>query len=190
MLDKLRKWSLTYDGGKNPIEFIERAEELCDLSNILRECLPRAMAELLQGRGLRWFCSNRSIWKDWPSFKEDFISMFFPHRYSDHLDDAIQPLNTPVSNVEAHPPVDAKTTTPRKRQQEDAPKATSSRAFTQVAAPQVTLWSTHSLVDAPQPTKTSQQLDGNYTQLQKALPSIFSLLYWIIFKVTILRLLP
>ena len=36
MLARIRKWSLKYDGGNDPIQFVERGEGLSNMSNIPR----------------------------------------------------------------------------------------------------------------------------------------------------------
>ena len=56
MLDRIRKWNVGYDGGKDPIQFVQRVEELSGMPNIQRYWLPRAMPELLQGQSSKGDC--------------------------------------------------------------------------------------------------------------------------------------
>ena len=53
MLDRIRKWSLKYNGDKDSIQFVERAEQLSDMSN-----MPRTPPR---------YRGNNKGWKDWPS---------------------------------------------------------------------------------------------------------------------------
>lgn len=52
IIDRVRKWSIRYDGGKDIVEFLERVEELSDTYQIPRDGLMQALLELLKGKAL------------------------------------------------------------------------------------------------------------------------------------------
>lgn len=90
IIEFVRKWGLRYDGGKDPLLFLERVEEMVDMYNVDINYLPGAMPELLKDRALTWFRNNNHHWKSWESFKSDFIKFFLPSRYFEKLEDEIR----------------------------------------------------------------------------------------------------
>ncbi|XP_017466340.1 PREDICTED: uncharacterized protein LOC108359149 [Rhagoletis zephyria] len=90
IMDRVRKWGFKYDGGRDPLSFIERVEELAEVYEVNRDLLPRAMPELLKEKALTWFRSNNRNWRQWEDFKRDFLRFFLNSRYHETLDDEIR----------------------------------------------------------------------------------------------------
>ncbi|XP_017473873.1 PREDICTED: uncharacterized protein LOC108364630 [Rhagoletis zephyria] len=90
IMDRVRKWGVKYDGGKDPLGFIERVEELADGYEIERDALPRALPELFKDRALVWLRNNHGHWRDWETCKRDFLKFFLNSRYFERLDDEIR----------------------------------------------------------------------------------------------------
>lgn len=87
VIDRVRKWGIRYDGGKDPFTFIERVEEMYGVDKNL---LPNAMPELCKDRALIWFRNNNKHWETWESFKSEFLAFFLPGRYFEKLEDDIR----------------------------------------------------------------------------------------------------
>lgn len=90
VIDTVRRWSLKYDGGKDPIGFIERVEELVEVYGLECNMMPRTMPELLRDGALMWFRNNNQHWHTWAAFRADFLAFFLPPRYFEDLDDDIR----------------------------------------------------------------------------------------------------
>ncbi|XP_037811072.1 uncharacterized protein LOC119603190 [Lucilia sericata] len=90
LIEYVRKWGLSYDGGREPLAFIERIEELAEIYNVPLNQFPRIMPEFLRDRALIWFRNNNGHWQVWRSFKSDFLSFFLPSRYFEKLEDEIR----------------------------------------------------------------------------------------------------
>ncbi|XP_069967837.1 uncharacterized protein [Bactrocera oleae] len=90
IIDQVRKWSVKYDGGRDPLAFIERLEELSEVYVIDTDLLPRTMPELLCGTALQWYRNNNEHWRSWSTFKRDFLRFFLPARYFERLEDDIR----------------------------------------------------------------------------------------------------
>lgn len=52
IIDRVRKWSIRFEGNRDVIDFIDRVEELADAYNIPKDKLPQALPELLKGKAL------------------------------------------------------------------------------------------------------------------------------------------
>ncbi|CAD7012414.1 unnamed protein product [Ceratitis capitata] len=99
VMDRVRKWGVKYDGGKDPLGFIERVEELAHGYEIELNALPRALPELLKDRALVWLRNNHGQWQNWETFKRDFLKFFLNSRYFERLDDEIrQRVQRPKEN--------------------------------------------------------------------------------------------
>lgn len=90
VIDQVRKWSVKFDGIRDPLAFIERTEELADVYSLCKDMLPRTMPELLKDRALMWYRNNNQHWTSWEQFKRDFLRFFLPSRYFEQLDDDIR----------------------------------------------------------------------------------------------------
>ena len=90
VIDIVRKWSFRFEGGKDPISFVERVEELAEVYGLNKDLLPRTMPELLKEGALLWYRNNNRQWQTWKGFKDDFLKFFLPPRYFEGLDDEIR----------------------------------------------------------------------------------------------------
>ncbi|XP_073815797.1 uncharacterized protein [Musca autumnalis] len=90
LADQVRKWNVSYDGTRGPLEFIERLEELALMYEVDMDELPRMMPEVLRDNALVWFRTNNQHWRKWKSFREDFMRFFLPARHFEHLEDEIR----------------------------------------------------------------------------------------------------
>ncbi|XP_036347355.1 uncharacterized protein LOC118756716, partial [Rhagoletis pomonella] len=90
IIDQVRKWSVKYDGGRDPLAFAERLEELADVYALNVDLLPKTMPELLSGTALQWYRNNNEHWSTWHSFKRDFLNFFLPAQYFERLEDDIR----------------------------------------------------------------------------------------------------
>lgn len=88
--DKVRKWGIKYDGGKDPLGFLERIEELATCYAISRNTLLNFMPEMFKGDALSWYRNNRKNWKCYNDFVDDFKLFFLPVRFFETLDDEIR----------------------------------------------------------------------------------------------------
>lgn len=90
MLNQVRKWDVRFDDKMDPLDFVERLEELADAYGIPQDVLPRAMPEVLQGKGLQWLRNNKKPWLHWGDFKHDFLKFFLSSLYRESLDDKVR----------------------------------------------------------------------------------------------------
>ncbi|XP_036345727.1 uncharacterized protein LOC118754970, partial [Rhagoletis pomonella] len=90
IIDQVRKWLVKYDGGRDPLAFAERLEELADVYALNVDLLPKTMPELLSGTALQWYRNNNEHWSTWHSFKRDFLNFFLPAQYFERLEDDIR----------------------------------------------------------------------------------------------------
>lgn len=90
VIDQVRKWSVKFDGKTNPLEFIERVEELATAYELPTAFLPKTMPELLRDTALSWYRNNNRGWQNWLLFKDDFLSFFLPSRYMENLEHTIR----------------------------------------------------------------------------------------------------
>ncbi|KAI8129545.1 hypothetical protein CVS40_0907 [Lucilia cuprina] len=88
--DKVRKWGIKYDGGKDPLGFLERIDELATCYSIPQHTLLNFMPELLKGDALSWYRNNKTSWKSYSDFVCDFKLFFLPTRFFENLEDDIR----------------------------------------------------------------------------------------------------
>lgn len=88
--DQVRKWGIGFDGERDPLEFVERVEELACMYQIPTNRMPPLMPELLTGKALIWYRNNNQYWQAWAAFRRDFLKFFLPRRYLEHLEDEIR----------------------------------------------------------------------------------------------------
>lgn len=88
--DKVRKWGVKYEGGKDPLCFLERIEELAMCYSIPRDNLLSYMPELFKGDALLWYRNNKQNWVTYDDFVDDFKLFFLPPRFFDTLEDDIR----------------------------------------------------------------------------------------------------
>ncbi|XP_036320440.1 uncharacterized protein LOC118734952 [Rhagoletis pomonella] len=90
IIDQVRKWSVKYDGRRDPLAFIERLEELTDVYTLNVDLLPKTMAEMLSGTALHWYRNNNEHWTNWASLKREFLHFILQARYFERLEDNIR----------------------------------------------------------------------------------------------------
>jgi len=90
IMDKVRKWNVRYDGGNDPLEFLERVEELAECYEIPLDRILRTMPELLRNKALAWHRNNRQNMQNWSEFTKEFRTFFLPARYEMKLMDKIR----------------------------------------------------------------------------------------------------
>ncbi|XP_065368773.1 uncharacterized protein LOC135961204 [Calliphora vicina] len=83
-------WSFRFDGGKDPLSFMERVEEMAEVYELNTDMLPRTMPELLKDSALLWFRNNIRHWQSWVTFRQDFLAFFLPPCYFEELGDQIR----------------------------------------------------------------------------------------------------
>src|SRR3978361_2521135 len=57
-LKAISKWNLAFNGSSDPVDFLERLEELRELYRIPSNQVLVVMSELLQGTALLWYRNN------------------------------------------------------------------------------------------------------------------------------------
>lgn len=90
VIDQVRKWSVKYEGGRDPLAFVERLEELAEVYMVNIDLLPKIMPEVLCNTALQWYRNNNEHWDNWADFKQDFLRFFLPARYFERLEDDIR----------------------------------------------------------------------------------------------------
>ncbi|XP_037939051.1 uncharacterized protein LOC119672146, partial [Teleopsis dalmanni] len=90
VVEQIRKWSVRYDGRKNPLGFIERIEELADVYAINVNLVPKTMPILLEDKALMWYRNNNKHWQLWTTFKIDFLKFFISSKYFEKLEDEVR----------------------------------------------------------------------------------------------------
>lgn len=85
----VRKWNLKFDGGSNPISFLERLHELIDAYSITTDDIIKVLPELLHGPALLWQRNNRMLWRNFSDFKSDFEMQYLPPDYKKTLTEEI-----------------------------------------------------------------------------------------------------
>lgn len=88
--DKVRKWSVKSEGGKDPLCFLERIEELAMCYSISRDNLLNFMPELFKGDALLWYRNIKQNWVNYDDFVDDFKLFFLPSRFFENLEDDIR----------------------------------------------------------------------------------------------------
>ncbi|XP_044596716.1 trichohyalin-like [Cotesia glomerata] len=76
--DLVRKWGVTFDGGKGVQDFIERVDEMRLTykmrNNQIVECIPI----LLKDKALLWYRNNKRDWQTWNEFTKDLTAFYIP----------------------------------------------------------------------------------------------------------------
>lgn len=75
-MDAIRKWGLHYDGSRDPIEFLERIEELQTAYEIQDNVMLRALPETMKGKAILWYRNHKKYWDNWKDFVRDFTNFF------------------------------------------------------------------------------------------------------------------
>ncbi|XP_037930870.1 uncharacterized protein LOC119665706 [Teleopsis dalmanni] len=100
-VERIRKWSVKYNGGIDPIDFVESIEEVADLDDINVNLVPRMMPILLEDKALMWYRNNNKqyfkrledevrtrLQKKQESFKDYLIEIKYLMRHTDMNQDS------------------------------------------------------------------------------------------------------
>ncbi|KAL6416463.1 hypothetical protein ACFW04_013462 [Cataglyphis niger] len=85
ILNQLRKWGRPFDG-RNPVEFLERTDDLLEEYGFSGDQLLRGLSELLRGDPLAWARNNRCDWETWADFCRAFRRRYLPPCYQEDLE--------------------------------------------------------------------------------------------------------
>ncbi|KAG5875949.1 hypothetical protein JTB14_038448 [Gonioctena quinquepunctata] len=83
---KTHRWNVKFNGQEEAAAFLERLEEISETENIPKHRLLTALPELLYGKALLWYRSNKGFWNNWETFKETFRMAFYPVHYQEDLE--------------------------------------------------------------------------------------------------------
>ncbi|KAG5867814.1 hypothetical protein JTB14_012422 [Gonioctena quinquepunctata] len=83
---KTHRWNVKFNGQEEAAAFLERLEEISETKNIPKHRLLTALPELLYGKALLWYRSNKCFWNNWETFKETFRMAFYPVHYQEDLE--------------------------------------------------------------------------------------------------------
>jgi hypothetical protein len=82
----VQDWRLTFNGKRDPVDFLERVEELCVADGVNADQLLPHLPGLLHGEAAAWFRNNRQGWCDWKGFATDFRLFYFPVSHQKDLE--------------------------------------------------------------------------------------------------------
>lgn len=101
-LATVHKWGVHFNGKGDPAAFLERLDEICSYTSIRHEQLLPLLPELLQGPALLWCRNNRTHWRTWDEFVQDFRVIYFSVNYLEELEAEIgrrlQKVDEPAVN--------------------------------------------------------------------------------------------
>ncbi|KAG5895262.1 hypothetical protein JTB14_015128 [Gonioctena quinquepunctata] len=80
------RWNIKFNGQEEAAAFLERLEEISETENNSKHRLLTALPELLYGKALSWYRSNKGFWNDWETYKETFRMAFYPVHYQENLE--------------------------------------------------------------------------------------------------------
>ncbi|KAG5861134.1 hypothetical protein JTB14_023043 [Gonioctena quinquepunctata] len=69
---KTHRWNVEFNDQDEAAAFSERLKEIAETENIPKHRLLTALPELLYGKALLWYRSNKGFWNNWETFKETF----------------------------------------------------------------------------------------------------------------------
>lgn len=85
----VKEWNIYFDATCDPVEFIERLEELTATGDIPQERLLQILPKILRGKPLLWHRNNCDNWEKWEEFLEDFKLFYYPAGYEKNLQEKI-----------------------------------------------------------------------------------------------------
>lgn len=89
LINQMRKWGHHFDG-KDPLAFLERAEELRLGYGLEADQLLQGLPEMLRGDALLWYRNSYGSWATWDEFSNQFRAHYLPPDYQRRLKGEIQ----------------------------------------------------------------------------------------------------
>ncbi|XP_045782201.1 uncharacterized protein LOC123878875 [Maniola jurtina] len=81
----ISRWDISFDTTEDPVEFLERVEELADTLKVNKDKIIHVMPRCLQGQASLWYRNNKQDWKSWQDFIECFKLYYYPRNYEKNL---------------------------------------------------------------------------------------------------------
>ncbi|XP_048481355.1 uncharacterized protein LOC125489469 [Plutella xylostella] len=81
----VREWNISFDTACDPVEFIERLDELTSSGDVPQDRLLQVLPKVLRGKPLLWYRNNSDNWEKWEDFLKDFKLFFYPAGYEKNL---------------------------------------------------------------------------------------------------------
>ncbi|EZA46369.1 hypothetical protein X777_00229 [Ooceraea biroi] len=75
VVNQIRKWGCHFDG-RDPVAFLERLDELKEGYGYTDPQMLCGLPELFRGEALLWCRNNRSAWRTWEDFVQDFREFY------------------------------------------------------------------------------------------------------------------
>lgn len=88
--EQVRKWGVTFNGGRDLRSFLERIDELSISYQIPHDKLLDCIPILLRDKALLWHRNNRQHWTSWEDFVRDLKSFYLPIDVDRQLEDEIR----------------------------------------------------------------------------------------------------
>lgn len=90
VMDRIRKWSIRYEGGKELIDFLDRVEMLADTYGFSETHILNALPELLKGKALQWWLNNWRTCDTWTAAKNRLKKHFLSSNHRKSLKEEIR----------------------------------------------------------------------------------------------------
>lgn len=91
VLDKIRKWNITYNGDEETIHsFLEKMEEVTSFYQIRPDDLLMGIPMFLKDKASEWYRNSRKDWSSWEEFSNDLRKYFTPGDFHMQLEDQIR----------------------------------------------------------------------------------------------------
>ncbi|KAG7298863.1 hypothetical protein JYU34_017318 [Plutella xylostella] len=81
----VREWNISFDTACDPVEFIERLDELTSSGDVPQDRLLQVLPKVLRGKPLLWYRNNSDTWDKWEDFLKDFKLFYYPAGYEKNL---------------------------------------------------------------------------------------------------------
>lgn len=88
--DQVRKWGVTFDGGKGLQDFIERVDEMSQSYGIRGSQVIQCIPILLKDKALLWYRNNKRNWATWEEFVTDLKLFYMPSGVDIQLEEEIR----------------------------------------------------------------------------------------------------
>ncbi|KAI5632301.1 retrotransposon gag protein domain-containing protein [Phthorimaea operculella] len=85
----VKNWDVSFDTTNDPVEFLERLDELVTTCGVENEKLIPLLPRFFRGRANLWYRNNKDNWVKWKCFVDDFKLYFYPRDYEGRLQEQI-----------------------------------------------------------------------------------------------------